>query len=453
MTRYGMQLLSDFKKIIIFLGGQLKSTLQMLTYLNKNKPSEEQKKDADSPPEKTPSKRKKKPLPPIDILKDAPSSPQNNLLLRLKERINLSNYRILIPMLMILIILIIGLFWMFLDKILPAPTSQATATISSTEDQVAEKNDSQSNSTLETPPVEEPSSEQPKIESQVSAEETPKISSESSTQNDSPPPIESTTTEESTESPIYQPYLNLEETKGLARKINPHFFMETPPIDSKGNPINLPPRVAIIVYNVGINDLETDILLSELPDEVGISLSPYTENIESLINDIKNLGSDVFIQMPWENDSLYTDQGNLTVLTGLNQEKLTEILNKYKPLVKKADGFFAEGGSKLMKTTEELSTTLKFITATKNKLITPPDILMTTLHEQTAEIKVNYIGTTLVNPGMNNLEIIESLSRRTGFAVIAFSTKPTVLREINNWIHKLEEAGIEIVPPTKLLKD
>lgn len=492
-----MKILGDLKKIGAFMGGQLKSTIQMLAYLKKMKtqevpektPPEENsdqnkipekkktsrsKKEKATPPnlktdseekeEKSPSSPKKKArkeLPPLNILTDEKEAEKKTSWFAWVIRVDFSNPYIAVPAIAFLLVVAILIFWIALDRLFPTPTShpqieseseQISVSKDIEEEQDGKKDQSQQEQNQQVETQEDSPIEETKQESQ--SQEAPETTIKESPSH----PVEASHEEASTEIILsepnaYQPILDLETTKGVLRTINPHFFMQTPPLNSKGTPTNLLPRVAIIVYNVGMNDLETDLLLSELSEDVTLSLSPYASNIDNLIEDSKSHGYCVLVQMPWEDDSLYTDQGNLTILTGLSQEKMMEALNKYKIFLGKADGFFAEGGSKLLRHPEDLSLTLKFITVTKNCLVAPPDVLMTSLHEKAAETKVNYASTTLVDPDFKDITAIESLAKRTGFAILAFPTGPKIIPQINEWIDRLEKLGIDVVPVSMIVKN
>ena len=478
-----MKVFNDIKKIMSFAGEQLKSTFQMLSYLRKikinkspetpltkvetdqndatkGKKNTKTKKEKLSPPilkipatitqQGTHTPKKKETTPSLNILTD--EEPKKNKFPSLSwiKGINWSNPYIVTPAIILLLFVAILAFWIALEHLFPTPSSNPQIDPEpkvNSDPSIQKEEDSQ-------PPQQEDSVPEPsekhdyQEEPQQENAETPPSSQEEISSVE----VESAPTDSSKEvTVVYQPMLDLEKTKGVIRTINPHFFMETPPLDSKGNPTNLPPRVIIILYNMGLNELETDLQLSELPEEITLSLSPYGNETASLIQDAKSQGYSVLMQMPWEDGNTYTDQGNLSIITGLSQEKTMELLNKYKLLLNTADGFFAEGGGKLMRHPDELTLTLKFIAATKNCLVAPMDVLMTSLHEKAAETKVNYTSTTIVNPDFKDIPAIENLAKRTGFAILAFPTGPKIIPQINEWVDKLEKLGIEIVPITKIM--
>lgn len=498
-----MKVLDDLKKIISFTGTRLKSTFQMLSYLKKMKtsyspkipqpeenvdqgdtPSKEKKtkskKEKVTPPAletssssieqatTTPKKKgKKESLPPLNILTDEEPPKKKSSWLAWIGRINLSNPYIATLGIIILLGIAIFAFWIALERLFPTPSSQPhlnsepkTDSNSPSENKKNDQTSLQQQNLSVTPEIlhsdekekRQKPTQQENSETPIQAT-PPSPPQEVVSTTETTPPLSGNHKEQSHEevSVVYQPLLDLEKTKGLFRTINPHFFMETPPLDAQGNPTNLPPRIAIIVYNVGINDLDTDSLLSELPEEVTLSMSPYGSEGSALIEEAKSLGYSVLVQMPWDDGDPYTDQGYLTVITDSSQEKTMEVLNKYKPLVNTADGFFAEGGGKLVRHPEKLTLVLKFIAATKNCLVAPKDVLMTSLHEKAAETKVNYVSTTIINPDFDTTAALEKLTKRTGFAILAFPTGPKIIPRINDWINRLEKLGIDIVPITKII--
>lgn len=462
-----MNILSDFKKIGIFLGKQVKSTLHMVLYLHKTekkvlesnqetKPKKALKTKAkqkkDEPTLSSKKDKVKTDVPPLDILQDVPKTPASFV-----EKIrNLRHSRIIMGcIIFFLSILIILMFWLILDRLLPAPISEETQSepiLSSSEEKNDDKPLSQSNS--------KESSSNTHISEVIKEKEAEK--EETTDRNVTPEEGVVSSGAENQEKPeenipveiapvTYQPYVDLEKDQGIIRTINPQFFMQTPPLNADGKPTNLSPKVSIILYNVGMSFFEMDTLLAELPDEMSIAITPYVDDYDYILRDMKELGYDVLIQMPWEDEKVSTDQGYLTILTGLGQEEMSERLMKYKHLISRSDGVFAEGGGNFVRSPNDLETVLKYILSVKNALVAPPDVLMSRLHEKASETKINYVSTTLVDPDIKNLKAIASLSQRTGYAVLAFESNLNVVPVINEWIDKLEELGIDIVPITKIL--
>lgn len=254
----------------------------------------------------------------------------------------------------------------------------------------------------------------------------------------------STTTQSPKRHPLsLQPPLDLNRVKGLMRTVNPQFLVEIPPY-----PVH---RVAIILYNVGINQHDLVHVFGDFPEEVALSISPYADGLRELIDDLSALGHKIMLQMPWEDEDPFTDQGSLTIRTRFPQETLLSSLKALNKLADGTHGFYAEGGSRLLRRSEELSTTLKFIKQHRNCLIAPPDVLLSQLHELSAQIGLNYVSTTLVNPTLDRFSQVVSLANRSGFAILAFSMCEESITEILKWIKRLKEAKIEVVPITEII--
>lgn len=238
-----------------------------------------------------------------------------------------------------------------------------------------------------------------------------------------------------------QPQLNLLETNNFIKTINPHFLIDKPVTDS---PLR---RFCIILYNMdgntGISE-EMDIAYLNIPEKVTIAINPYTDDLSSLITDVKSLGHETLLQMPWEHTDKYIDQGSLTVLSQQRQDQLIDNLKTLLALSQGTSGFFVPQGSSLLQHPQNLTLTLQFIANNKNTLIAPPDILMNNLHMIATKMNLNYACITLIDPKLTDLNAIIKLAQRTGFVILAFPLKKNVDIIINDWIKRLEDAKLSI---------
>ena len=152
-----------------------------------------------------------------------------------------------------------------------------------------------------------------------------------------------------------------------------------------------------------------------------------------------------------EDDNLKTDQGFLTLRTKKSVEANLQNLTVLFNLARECEGFYGEGGNRLLRSPTDLEPFVEWVAKNKNFFLAPPDVLMNRLHEIGSKIKLNYACTTLVDPDLSKSPLVSSLAKRTGFAVLAFKIKPNIVEEINEWIINLEKDNISIVPITEII--
>ncbi|WP_032112363.1 divergent polysaccharide deacetylase family protein [Candidatus Paracaedibacter symbiosus] len=240
-----------------------------------------------------------------------------------------------------------------------------------------------------------------------------------------------------------QPYLKVHSGLSLIKTINPQFFIEA--ADNKTQ------KVAILIVGLGINETLTEEVMEQLPKNISLVFSPYTADLEDAIEFAQYEEFAALVAAPLEDEDPVTDQGYFTLKTKVSEEENLEILRKIAFYAKDADCIYGQGGARLLRSAKELRPVLDYIRNVNNCFVTPPDIVVNRLHEVAASMELNYVCTTVENPTRAMMPSIEALTKRTGFSILAFDAKPGIVEEIKEWIQKLQQAKLSIVPITEII--
>lgn len=240
-----------------------------------------------------------------------------------------------------------------------------------------------------------------------------------------------------------QPYIKLDAQIPLIKTINPQFFIQA--ADNKAQ------KVAILIVGLGINEALTDEVLLRVPKNVSLVFSPYSPALDSLIEFAQYEDFSVLVAAPLEDEDPVTDQGYLTLKTRVSEEENIENLKKITLHAKQADCIYGQGGARLLRSAKEMKPIFEYMREVNNCFVAPPDILVNRLHEVAAALQLNYACTTIENPAASMMPSIEALTKRTGFSILAFDAKPGIVDEIKEWIKKLEQAKLSVVPITEII--
>lgn len=241
-----------------------------------------------------------------------------------------------------------------------------------------------------------------------------------------------------------QPYLDNESSLSLIKTINPQFFIEAAD--------NQKQKVAILVVGLGISESLTEEVIEQLPKNISLVFSSYTEYLEDVIEWAQFEGFATLIAAPLEDEDPVTDQGYLTLKTRVPAQENLANLKKITAYAKNTDCIYGQKGARLLRSAKDLEPVLQYIRDANNCFVAPPDPLVSRLHEIAASIALNYVSTTVENPTAAMMPLLEALTKRTGFSILAFDAKPGIVEEINEWLEKLQESDLAVVPITEIIR-
>lgn len=99
------------------------------------------------------------------------------------------------------------------------------------------------------------------------------------------------------------------------------------------------PKIALVIGGLGLNPDTARQAIDTLPPEVTLSFSPYTENLQALVDRARAAGHEVMVEIPMEPlDYPDNDPGPYTLISTAQPE---DIQHKLDWLMSRASGYFA----------------------------------------------------------------------------------------------------------------
>lgn len=217
------------------------------------------------------------------------------------------------------------------------------------------------------------------------------------------------------------------------------------------------PRVAIVVVGVGLSRSSSEQIMN-LPEAISFSFSPYASEIGKWVKMAQEGKHEIYLDLPLEpKDYPYTDPGPYALLTGLddakNKERFDEILKRgidFKGLIAGPEERF----------TESQRSSDWLFSALKNKQLTFAFLARPSNHQFMQQAEKSGVAVMGVDKIIDEkltteaideaLEDVESLAKKSGFAVAMARPYPISVLRIEAWMKTLADKGITLVPLSHL---
>lgn len=103
------------------------------------------------------------------------------------------------------------------------------------------------------------------------------------------------------------------------------------------------PMLSFIITDLGLSESKTKNILKNFSKEVALSLSPYSNNLQALVDATKKDGHEAYVTLPLETEGYpLNDTGPLTLMTSASTSKNLERLNRLFNNAKGHNGFIAQ---------------------------------------------------------------------------------------------------------------
>ena len=219
------------------------------------------------------------------------------------------------------------------------------------------------------------------------------------------------------------------------------------------------PRVAIVVYRLGLSQEETEAAIRHLPGEVTLAFSPYSRRLAEWISAAAAAGHEALIQVPMEPiDYPADDPGPLTLLTAAtardNMERLSAVLER-------ASGTFGamnHMGSRFTASPLHMRTVIEAL-ATRGLAWVDARDSADTLGPRIATdagVPTAYVNRVIDLQASRvsidqRLAELERIARADGAAVGAAYPFPVTIERLGAWVNTLEAKGLVLAPVSAVL--
>ncbi|MDP2699578.1 divergent polysaccharide deacetylase family protein [Thalassospira sp.] len=215
------------------------------------------------------------------------------------------------------------------------------------------------------------------------------------------------------------------------------------------------PYVAVIVTGLGMNRERTDTAIRELPLNISLGLSPYGPDLPQTAAAAREMGHEVFLQMPMEPDDFpLSDPGPRALMTGLsegeNLVRLEWLLSRFPGYV----GVISHLGSKFSNLDTGIRPVIQFINQSGLMYVDGGTTVSVSLAAQLAANAgaPNAISNIVIDEVPSRRYIDDRLNdlvaqaKRNGVAVGIAGSYPVTIQRLRNWSLRLERQGVKLAP-------
>ncbi|MDH3475106.1 MAG: divergent polysaccharide deacetylase family protein [Rhodospirillales bacterium] len=222
-----------------------------------------------------------------------------------------------------------------------------------------------------------------------------------------------------------------------------------------------PPRIAVVVTGLGLASEASGQAIAQLPPEVTLSFSPYSDALDQWIPKARAGGHEVMVDLPMEPETFpLDDPGPQALLTNLPQEQNLERLRWVLTRGRESIGVAAHMGSRFVSSSPDLRPVLTELKARGILFLdngASPDSVGARL---AGELALPYAVTDRVldddEPSREAISArlvqVERLALTNGSAIAMGRPYPATLERLGEWAAGLGARGFALAPISELAR-
>lgn len=221
----------------------------------------------------------------------------------------------------------------------------------------------------------------------------------------------------------------------------------------------LPPRIALIISDMGLSDTATKAAIDDLPKAITLAFAPYAKDLKTWIEQARRRGHDVLLSIPMEPTTFPRDDpGPNALLTSLPDEENIQRLDWALSQSSGYVGIVNFMGSRFTSNQEKLSPVMDHLKE-KDILILDSGSGADSLIPSMARINnIPYArndrfidNKATANAIDEQLLALENIALTRGQAIGIGFPYPITYERLSVWTKQLEEKGILLVPVSDIV--
>jgi polysaccharide deacetylase 2 family uncharacterized protein YibQ len=214
------------------------------------------------------------------------------------------------------------------------------------------------------------------------------------------------------------------------------------------------PILSIMLVGLGLSQSSTDLAMSMLPAEVGLSFSPYAPNLRGWVEQARDKGFEVFIDLPMEpEDYPITDPGPRSLLTAQDEATTKSRMEWLAGRSNMAIGFATPVAEKYMDHRDSVSKLYRLVKASGKLLLRSEPGQTEAMRAATSNLGYSPLQSDILLDATITREAIEAQlaaamaqAKASGRAVVVARPYPLTVKELEAIAKKLEGEGILLAP-------
>jgi hypothetical protein len=221
-----------------------------------------------------------------------------------------------------------------------------------------------------------------------------------------------------------------------------------------------PPRIAVLVVGLGLQDSPPISVLKGLPAPVSVAYGAYGRSLQDGVTVARAEGHEVLLQIPLEPNNYPTENpGAHTLLTSLppgeNMKRLQWLMSRYTGYV----GVTNLMGAKFEAAQDSLSPVLEELKSRGLLYVDDGSVQASTAGQIANAIGLDYsVASVQIDVGpqagdvAKQLAKLEAVAKEHGSAIGVVKAKPVTLKQVADWAGKLEAKGFVLVPVSAVVR-
>ncbi|MFK8040131.1 MAG: divergent polysaccharide deacetylase family protein [Rickettsiaceae bacterium] len=226
---------------------------------------------------------------------------------------------------------------------------------------------------------------------------------------------------------------------------------------SNATPENRKSKIAIIISNLGLNKISTELAINT-PPEIALGFLPYTKSLRPLLAEAKQLGHELYLNIPMEQMQFSYNADDIMIKSDVsneeNQKRLRYILGSQNNYI----GVYTNHNEIITDNFYALSDILKQLQSKQLKLLSG----RTDIKDANGELCKSYeimnsnvvidqnLDSNLIHANLNRLV---SIAKENGYAIGYSQGYTLTINIIYEWLNSLEDQSIELVPISELFNE
>lgn len=221
-----------------------------------------------------------------------------------------------------------------------------------------------------------------------------------------------------------------------------------------------PVRIALLITNLGLSEVETTQAINSLPGPVTLAFGPYGRNLDGWVRQARDAGHEVMLQVPLEPfDYPDNDPGPHTLLTSLppeeNQKRLHWIMSRFTGYT----GITNHMGAKFTAAQDAFLPVLEEIKSRGLLYLDDGTAARSTAGQIARDLGVDYsVSHVVIDEERNATEIdlalkkLETHAQEHGVAIGIGTSLPLTIGQVAEWARTLKSKGIELIPVSAAMR-
>ncbi|MBI1274879.1 hypothetical protein GC177_02775 [bacterium] len=214
------------------------------------------------------------------------------------------------------------------------------------------------------------------------------------------------------------------------------------------------PELAVVLVGLGLSQSSTDLAMSALPSQIGLSFSPYAPDLRGWVEQAKDKGFEVFIDLPMEPDDYpITDPGPRALLTAQDEATAKARIEWLGARSNMAIGFTTPVSEKFMDHRESVSRLYKNLQGGHALLVRSEPGMTEAMRVAGNAYHYNALQADIVLDETITREAIENQlnaaiqqAKSAGRAVVVARPYPLTVKELEGLGKRLEKEGVLLAP-------